>query len=141
MSEYQKPLPIIEFQAQKEFWDGCKKHQLLIQKCRDCGEINRRSVRMLCPNCLSGNLEFIQASGKGKIYSFSTIMAYPPQGFQDDVPYVVAIIDLEEGTRFRSNIVDCDIDALKCDMDVEVVWEDITDEYALPKFRPLKQGS
>jgi uncharacterized OB-fold protein len=139
MSEYKKPLPEIEGQWSEEFWEGCKKRQLLIQKCDDCGQINIYSPRMLCPHCLSTNLNWIQSSGRGKIYTFTIVKAYPPKMFTDALPYAIGVITLEEGPRIRSNIVQCNLDELKCDMDVEVVFEDITDRFALPKFRPVRK--
>ncbi len=136
MNEYKKALPEINGWWHREYWAACKKRQLLIQKCKDCGKVSMNSIRMLCPHCLSGNLGWIPASGRGKIYSFSTILAYPPKAFSEDLPYVIAVIELAEGPRMRSNIVGCRPEEIKCDMDVEVVFEDITDEYALPKFKP-----
>jgi uncharacterized OB-fold protein len=139
MSGYKKPLPEIEGWWSKEFWEGCKRHEFLLQQCADCMKINTYSPRILCPNCLSTNLKWIKASGKGKIYSFTVVMAHPPVSFIDDVPYVVAVIKLEEGPRMISNIVECKPDGLSCDMDVEVVFEDVTEEFALPKFRVTKR--
>jgi len=139
MSEYTKPLPEIEGWWHKEFWQGCKRHELLIQKCSDCGEINIYSPRMLCPSCLSDKLNWIKSSGKGKLYSFTVVKAYPPKIFTDALPYVIGVIQLAEGTRIRSNVIDCNHDKIRCDMDVEVLFEDITEEFTLPKFRPLKK--
>jgi len=141
MSEYKKPLPEIDGWWHKEFWEACKRRQLLIQQCADCGELNILSTRMLCPHCLSPNLKWIQSSGRGKVYSFTVVMASPPKVFADDVPYAIGVITLEEGPRIRSNIVGCKPDEIRCDMDVEVVFEDINDQYALPKFRPLKKAA
>jgi uncharacterized OB-fold protein len=76
------------------------------------------------------------ASGKGKIYTFAVYhRAYHP-GFQKDLPYVTAVIELEEGPHFLSNIIGCKTDEVRCDMPVEVVWEDINEEFSLPKFKP-----
>jgi len=138
MSEYNKPLPEIEGWWHKDFWEGCKRHELLIQQCGDCSKINIYSPRMLCPHCLSSNLKWIKSSGRGKIYSFTVVMAYPPKIFTDALPYVIGVITLEEGPRMRSNIIGYKPGELRCDMEVEVVFEDITDKYALPKFRPVK---
>ena len=135
MKEYRKPLPHINNYS-KPFWEGAKRHELLIQKCKDC----KKYVfypKLVCPFCLSGNLEWIRASGHGKIYSYSVINSYQPKAFADDVPYVIAIIELDEGVRMMSNIVECDPEMVRCDMDVTVVFDDVTEEITLPKFRPI----
>lgn len=133
MKEYMKPLPN-PTPFSKPFWDGTKRHELLIQKCQDCQKFVFYP-KVICPFCLSDNLEWIKASGRGKIYSYMVVYSYQPQAFAEDVPYVVAIIDLDEGVRMMSNVVECDPEMVRCDMDVTVVFDDITDEITLPKFK------
>jgi uncharacterized OB-fold protein len=131
---YQKPLPQPNADD-KSFWDGCREHRLLFQKCPDCGLI-RWPPSMLCPNCHSHDTELVQSNGKGTVYTYAIYhQAYHP-GFEDEVPYVTAVIELEEGPHFLSNIVDCAVHEIECNMPVEVVWEDIAEEFSLPKFRP-----
>lgn len=77
--------------------------------------------------------------GKGKVYTFVVYHVAYHSGFEKDVPYVVAEVELEEGPRLLTNIVDCRPDELKCEMLVEVTWENITDEFSLPKFKPSSQ--
>jgi len=92
---------------------------------------------MICPLCYSRDTQWIVASGKGKVYTFVVYhVAYHP-GFKDDVPYVVAVVELEEGPHLLTNIVGCKPDEVRCDMPVEVTWEDITEEFSLPQFRPI----
>ena len=135
MKEYKKPLPQ-PTPWSKPFWEGCKKHSLLIQKCQDCQTVIFYP-KMFCPDCLSSNIEWIKASGRGKVYSYMTVYSYQPTEFQEDLPYVVAVIELEEGVRLMSNIIECPPEKLKCDMEVEVVFEDVTEEITLPKFRAI----
>jgi hypothetical protein len=79
----------------------------------------------------------IEAIGKGKVYTYAVYhQAYQP-GFENELPYVTAVVELEEGPHFLSNIVGCRPDEVKCDMPVQVVWEDITEEFSLPKFKPI----
>jgi len=133
MKEYGKPLPK-PTPWSKPFWDGCKRHELLIQNCRDC----QKPIfypKMFCPHCLSKNLEWMKASGRGVIYSYTIVSSYAPTEFSNDTPYIVAIINLKEGVRMMSNITGCPIDKVKCDMDVEVVFDDISEEITLPKFK------
>jgi len=135
MKEYRKPLPQ-PTPWSKPFWDGCKRNELLIQKCKDCQK-HIFYPKLFCPHCLSPNLKWVKASGRGKIYSFTVIYSYAPTEFSEDTPYIVAIIDLQEGVRMMSNITGCPPERIKCDMEVEVVFNDVTEEITLPKFKPV----
>ncbi len=133
MKEYKKPLPMPTSWS-KPFWDGCKRNELLIQKCKDCQK-HIFYPKLFCPHCLSPNLEWVKASGRGKIYSFTVVYSYQPTEFSENVPYIVAVIDLQEGVRMMSNIVGCTPETVKCDMEVKVVFENVTEEITLPKFK------
>lgn len=136
MSEYNLPLPVITTLS-KVFWDGCKQEKLLYQHCEDCGEVIF-FPKYLCPNCMSHNLEWLESKGKGKIDTFTVTYNFAPPAFMAEVPYCVAIIDMDEGYRMMSNIVKCDFDELECEMPVEVVFDPVTEEVTLPRFRPVK---
>jgi len=138
MSQYTKPLPLIT-KLSKVFWDGCKEKKLLYQKCAECGEVIF-FPKLLCPNCMSRNLEWKQSAGKGKIQTFTVTYDMAPPEFMPFVPYALAIIRLDEGYRMMSNIVQCDFDNLSCEMPVEVVFEAVTPEFTLPYFRPVKNN-
>ena len=132
--EYTKPLPKVNGDT-KPFWDGCRNHELRFQKCTECGHV-RWPPSIICPLCYSNKTEWIRATGKGNVFSFVVYhKAYHP-AFEADLPYVVAIVELEEGLHFLTNIVGCDPGAVSCEMTVEVNWEDITEEFSLPKFKP-----
>lgn len=135
MKEYTKPLPN-PTPFSKPFWDGAKRHELLIQKCQDCQKFVFYP-KVICPFCLSYNLEWIKASGRGRVYTYSVVYSYAPTEFSDDIPYIIAVIELEEGVRMMSNIVECRPEEVKCDMDVEAIFQDVTEEITLPKFRPI----
>ena len=91
---------------------------------------------MICPKCHSRKTAWIQARGRGKVYTYAVYhQAFHP-AFRDDVPYVVAVVELEEGPHILTNIVGCGHEKVRCDMPVEVTWEDVTKEYSLPKFQP-----
>jgi uncharacterized OB-fold protein len=130
-----KPVPIVNPWA-RPFWEAARERRLLIQHCRDCHK-HVFYPRVACPHCFSGNLEWVQASGRGTVYSYTVVYANAPSAFIADIPYVVAVIQLAEGVRMLSNIVECDLDALRCDMPVEVTFERLNDEFTLPKFRPV----
>jgi enoyl-CoA hydratase/carnithine racemase/uncharacterized OB-fold protein len=135
MSGYKKPLPAVQPWTE-EFWKATKQHKLLIQECSDCRE-KIFYPRKYCPECWSSNLGWSEASGKAKVFSHTVTMDMVEPKFMGDLPYVLAMVDLEEGVRMMTRIVDCDPEDVHIDMDVEVVFEDITDEFALPMFRPV----
>lgn len=89
---------------------------------------------------MSTELEWQKASGKGEIYTYSVLYRPASPAFTDDVPYVVAIVELEEGVRIESNIVQCPVEQVRIGMKVEVVFEDLSDEVSLPKFKPRPSG-
>ncbi|HEY3116841.1 MAG TPA: Zn-ribbon domain-containing OB-fold protein [Chloroflexota bacterium] len=137
--EYKKPLPTPSAVSQP-FWDATKEHRLTFQRCRLCGT-RVFYPRDICPGpqCFGvGTLEWEESTGKGRVYSFT--ISYQPAhpAFADDVPYVIAIIDLDEGWRMVSNIVNIDPKEVQVGMKVEVVWDDVTPEFTLPKFQPRK---
>ncbi len=136
MNEYIKPLPETQPWS-KEFWKASKQHKLLIQECRDCNS-KIFYPRKLCPECWSSNLSWSESSGKGKIFTFTITMTGVEKKFQEDLPYILALVDLKEGVRMMTNIVECKPEEVKIGMDVEVVFEDITEEFALPKWRPVQ---
>jgi uncharacterized protein len=135
MASYLKPLPIINAET-KPYWEYCQKHELRMQKCTQCGHI-RFPISILCPQCHSLDSQWEKLSGKGTIYSYTVYrVAYHP-AFKDDIPYVVAIIHLDEGPRMESNIFGCKPEDVRIEMPVEVSFEDVTAEVSLPKFRPV----
>jgi uncharacterized protein len=132
MAEYARPLPVPDGDT-KPFWDAAKEHRLTIQRCQNCHEAIFYP-RSLCPHCMSDRIEWIAASGKGTIYSY-TVVHQSPAAFADSVPYVVALIDLEEGVRLMSRVVDTAPADVKIGAPVEVTFEDVTPEITLPMFR------
>ena len=135
--KYLKPLPAPSPEAQR-FWEGAKKHELWIPFCRSC-EASYWYPRDFCPHCGSRDVEWRRSAGKGRVYTFAIqYRAFHP-GWSNEVPYVTALIDLDEGVRIFSNLVEVEADprAIHCEMPVEVVFEDATDEITLPKFRPV----
>lgn len=131
---YEKPLPQPNADT-KPFWDGCKKHELRFQRCHTCGHV-RWPPSVICPKCYSSNTEWVVANGKGKVYTFAVFHQVYHKGFENDVPYITAVVELDEGPHILTNLVGCGIDQLTCDMPVEVTWEDISKEFSLPKFKP-----
>ncbi len=131
-----KPVPVVAAWA-RPFWDAAREHRLVLQQCGDCGK-TIFYPRAFCPHCLSDNLGWRNACGRGTVYSYTVVEANAPSAFAGDVPYVVAVIRLEEGVQMLSNVVGCELSQLRCDMPVEVAFEKLDDEFTLPRFRPLQ---
>ena len=110
------------------FWDATAEGKLLLKKCNACGEIHYYP-RSICPFCFSDDTVWIEASGKGIIYSYSVIR-------RAEVPYVIAYVTLQEGPTMMTNIIDCDIDSVRIDMAVKVSFVDTGEGTALPMFTP-----
>ena len=131
---YAKPLPAPSPVTQP-FWDGLREGELRIQRCLDCAKYVFYP-RTACHYCLSDRLEWVKASGRGTLYSFTIVRRAMNPAFQADVPYVFAIVELEEGPRVTTNIVNCPLEALRVDMPVMAVYDRVTPEAALLKFEP-----
>lgn len=135
--DLRKPLPVPS-KWSKAFWEGTKEHKLLLKKCKDCGHIDHPPY-LYCTECLSENGEWVEASGRATLYTFAVNEYGVPFSFMPDLPYVTALVDLKEGPRMLSNIVDCDFKELKNGMELEIVFEDVSPEITLPKWRPVKK--
>lgn len=131
---YAKPLPHID-EENRPWWEATQRHELYIQKCRDCGDL-RFHPRALCTNCQSSNTEWVKCKGTGHIYTFTVTNQNGASGFRDSLPYVLAWVELDEGVKLMTNIVDCPPEQVKIDMPVEAVFDDVTPEVTLVKFHP-----
>ena len=132
---YDKPLPSIN-SDNKPFWEGCRLHELRFQQCADCGHV-RWPPAIICPECHSTETAWLFSRGIGKVYTFVIYHAPFHPAFVADLPYVVAVVELDEGPHLLTNIVGCRPEDVTCDMPVQVTWDDVTDEVTLPKFKPL----
>jgi uncharacterized OB-fold protein len=132
--QYQKPLP--EPSAiSAPFWEGLRGGELRLQRCIECG----RYVfypRSVCPHCLSDRLEWTNASGLGRVYSYTVVHRAMNPAFASEVPYVFAIVELDEGIRVTTNIVNCGSDEVRVDMPVKATYDSVTRTVALLKFEP-----
>ncbi len=135
MAEYKKPLPIADMDS-KEFWDGCRRHELLLQRCKQCKGYHYPPAPV-CPSCFSTDVVWEKVSGKGEVYTFIIVRRALNPDWEPEVPYVVAVIELNEGVRMMSNIVGCRPEDVKIGMKVEVTFEDVTENATLPKFKPV----
>ena len=129
------PAPVISPET-KPFWDATLEGRLLIKHCEDCGE-NHWYPRSLCPFCGSFSTTWLEASGRGEVYTFAVTRRGLGE-YQDATPYVLAYVQLAEGPRMMTNIVDCDVDELAVGDAVEVVFHRTATDAALPRFRPVR---
>jgi len=134
-----KPLPPIDDDT-RAWWDGLHRGVLLLQHCRACGHVQVYQ-RAMCGCCLGGDLEHREASGEGTIYSFSTVYRPPSAEFKDDVPYTVVLVELSEGPRMLSTLVDMAPDAVRIGQRVQIVYDRVTEAITLPRFRPLASSA
>jgi uncharacterized OB-fold protein len=132
-----KPLPVIT-EENRPFWEGCKQGKLLLQYCDVCQQ-SQFYPRLYCMHCGAQQLRWIEASGRGVVYSFTVIRQNKSPEFREDVPYNVALIQLEEGPRMMSNVVDIAPEDLRVELPVMVVFDPVSAEISLPRFRPLKE--
>jgi uncharacterized protein len=131
---YEKPLPIIDGES-RPFWQAARERRLAIMRCGTCDR-HFFYPRELCPFCQSGAVEWVDATGRGRIYSFTIARRPAGPAFKADVPYVVALVELEEGPRLMTNIVTGDVDSVRIGQAVTAVFDDVTDEVTLVKFKP-----
>jgi len=134
MGDYNKPLPHPN-EISQPFWDAAKRHELQIQRCNACGA-HIFYPREACSECLAADLIWIPVSGKGTLYSYTIAQAPTHPAFADDVPYVIAIVALEEGPHITTNLVGCRPDQATIGMPVVASFEDVSAEMTLVKFRP-----
>ena len=131
-----KPLPRVQPES-AFYWEKCRERELWLRRCREC-EKAYFYPRDFCPRCFSRNTEWVQSSGRGTVYAFAIVHRAPSPAFRPEAPYVAAIVELEEGARMPTNLVDVEPDTahVRCGMAVEVVFRDASTEISLPVFRP-----
>jgi uncharacterized OB-fold protein len=127
-------LPTIN-DVNRPFWEGCASGKLLVQRCTQCGRL-RYPAGVVCPECLGPEAEWQPMSGRGKVFSFIVFHRAYHKAWESKVPYVVAMIELDEGPMLISNVVNVDATRLKVDDPVMVDYEPVDDDIVMPVFRP-----
>ena len=130
---YKRPLPRRRGMA-ADFYQFCKQHELRFQRCTDCSAW-RHVPRDMCAKCGSFNWEWAKSSGQGKLFSWTTVRQPMLPQFADLVPYSPVVIEMDEGVRLVSWLIDVPPEELRLGLPVEVVFDDVTPEVTLPKFR------
>jgi uncharacterized OB-fold protein len=119
------------------FWDAARVGRLLIRRCGECGAAHFYP-RPFCPACWSSQVTWEEASGRAVLYTYSIVYQNDLPPFGEKLPYIAAIVDLEEGPRMMTRVVDCEHAELHVGMAVEVTFQSETDEVTLPVFRPRR---
>lgn len=130
---YNKPLPLMAGMTE-EFYDFCKQRELRFQRCQRCGRW-RHVPREMCAACGSWDWEWAKSSGRGRVFTWTVVARPMHPAFMQDVPYTAVVVEMEEGVRVVTTLVDCPPEDIRMNMPVEVVFEDVTKKVTLPRFR------
>jgi uncharacterized OB-fold protein len=133
-AQVDRPLPVIDDDS-RPFWESCRAHAMKLQRCRRCGRV-RYYPSAICDGCSSFDFDWLPMSGRGTIYTFTVMHRPALPAFASEVPYVYAVVELEEGPMMPTNIVNAAADEVRIGMHVEVVYDDVSPEVTLPKFQP-----
>jgi uncharacterized protein len=128
-------MPTIEDES-RGFWDAAHDGRLLIASCRACGKVHHYP-RPFCPTCWSDDVELIEASGRATLYTYSTVYRNELPPFSERVPYVAAVVELEEGPKLMTNVVDCDPSTLSIGMALKVAYRELSADVSAPVFTPV----
>jgi uncharacterized OB-fold protein len=131
-----REVPAVEDET-REYWEAAKQGRLLVKHCKTCGELHHYP-RPFCPFCWSEDVEWREVSGRGTVYTYSIVYRNDLEPFSGWGAYVPAVVELEEGPRLMTTIVDCPHDQLAVGMPVAVVFRELTEEWAAPDFRPAR---
>ena len=132
-----RPVPEPIEELNKQFWAYCGEEKLCFQRCRTCGKW-RHLPRPMCAQCQSLDWQWDESSGRGKVYSWTVTRAPFHPAFADFVPYVVLVVEMDEGIRLVAGMKGQTVDDLQLGMAVEVVFERLSETVALPIFQPLE---
>ena len=138
MPEYSGPIPVPTPET-RPFWDAAKRRELSLPRCRACGTLHY-FPRGVCPGCLSSDLAWERLSGRGTLHTF-TIVHRGQKGFPVPTPYVLAIVELAEGPRMMTTLVNVEPERVRIGMPVAVLFRDVSDTIALPLFEPAASAS
>ena len=132
---YKKPIPRLDEET-RGYWEACRRHELVLQRCGQCRTL-RYYPRAVFPECLSSEVRWEKMSGRGTVYTFTVTYQNQAPGFRDELPYVLAYVTLDEGPQMLTNVVGCKPDEVRIGMPVEVTFEEVNEEIAIPRFKPV----
>jgi uncharacterized OB-fold protein len=117
------------------YWEAASEGRLVVQECASCGEVWHPPLPS-CPHCRSADLGWREAAGAGTVYSY-TIVRHPTHfAFADQIPYVIALVELAEGPRLVTGITGCAPDEVRVGLPVRVVFREVSEGVSLPYFKP-----
>ena len=134
----ERPLPQPDDDLVAEFWAHCAREELRFQRCSACMTW-RHLPRLRCARCGSGAFSWERSSGRGRVHSWTITHQAPLRAFASRTPYAVLVVELEEGVRMVAGLVDANPDVLRLDLPVELVFEHVALDAALPQFRPREE--
>lgn len=139
--ETEMPQPRLNDPDTLPFWDACREHRLVVQRCASCGEYRFAPVP-LCHRCQSWDTDWVQSAGRGSVYTWTVIYRALHPAAASSVPYNTAVIELDDcgGALITSNVLDISHDQLRPGLPVEVVWDDVSADLTLPRFRPVNHS-
>ncbi len=120
------------------WWEAAAEHRLVVQRCTACGH-TRLPPAPLCPECRSAEADWQEVPGRGEVYTYTVV--YRPIAAEQSLPFVIAVVALEDagGVRMISNLVDVNPDDVRVGLPVQIVWEDMNEDLAIPRFRPARR--
>lgn len=130
-----RPLPEPDDDLIAAFWEHCAREELRFQRCGGCGDW-RHLPRLRCASCGSTEFSWERSSGRGRVHSWTITHQAPIRAFASRVPYAVLVVELDEGVRMVAGLVEANLDVLRLDLPVELVFERVGPDAALPQFRP-----
>ena len=134
MAEWTKPMPTMSGET-RPYWEACRRGQLLVQQCDSCLQF-QFYPRAICAACFSSDVRWVQSSGRGTVWSFTVTRQNRTPGFAEDVPYVLALVELDGGVKMFTNIVGCPPQDVHIGMAVEVTFIRASDQISVPYFKP-----
>lgn len=129
-----RPSPTPDHES-AEFWRRVGAHRLALQRCTACRAF-RFYPRAVCPECLGDGFEWVAVTGRGTLYSFTVCHRPASEAFADRTPYIVALVDLDEGVRVLANLLDCTPGRARVGMPLALVYDDVGDGVTLYQFKP-----
>ncbi|WP_431857633.1 Zn-ribbon domain-containing OB-fold protein [Azospirillum sp.] len=129
-----KPLPRVTADS-RPYWEGCAAGELRYQRCAACGHV-QFPLRPFCTRCRASGPAVERSAGRGTVHSHTVVFRAPTPAFKGDVPYIIALVDFDEGFRLMANLRDCPPESVAIGQRVGVVFEPLADGGALPQVRP-----
>jgi len=133
-----KPIPRVT-PVTAPYWDALRQRRFVIQRCRRC----RKAVyypRPWCPHCWSTELDWVRSRGRAKVITYTIVHQPPPEAFASEVPYVLAVAQLEEGPQMMANVIGIEPERMRVGLPVRVVFEDRSSGFRIPQFAPEEEA-